>query len=267
MIRTLVADGINQIANHPDVRPFIGGSGPLDLSGLIANPENFALTTEDGKGAYLYLKKQPGLYEVHTLSLPDKRGREFLKVRDESLAFMFLATDCLEIQTVVPDSNPGADRWAAHAGFREVFRRDHSFDAGSSLVSASYRSLAYGDWVPRDRENTEQGKRFHYAIHLLVPDDHGDDSIHDAWVGATIRGIEHANAVKALTNYNRWAGHAGYNPIAVLTLNPLVIDIRSAVLQIDADGMHVLYVREARSAAAPSEEVSCPLESQALSAA
>src|SRR5215472_2979563 len=116
MRRTLDPLEFNEIAAHPEVRPWLGGSGPIDLTDLIADPENHAFLTDSGKGGYIYHKRAAGLYEVHTLSLPDGRGRELLKARDASLAAMFLKTDALEIRTVVPDGNAGADRWSAHAG-------------------------------------------------------------------------------------------------------------------------------------------------------
>ena len=68
-----------------------------------------------------------GLYAVHTVSLPEGRGREMLTARSASLREMFTKSDAVEIVTVVPAGNKGADVWASHAGFREVFVRLNSF--------------------------------------------------------------------------------------------------------------------------------------------
>lgn len=258
--RTLSATVFNEIAAHPEVRPWLGGTQEIDLTDLAADPDNFCFITESQKGGYIYHKKAAGLYEVHTLSLPDGRGRELLKARDASLADMFLKTDAIEIRTTVPDGNSGADRWSAHAGFREMFRREGSFNLFDGPVGASYRSLGYEDWVSLDPENRKTGQRFHYSLHLVIPDDHGDDPIHDAWVGATIQAIEHGNPVKAISLYNRWCAHSGYEPILIKTLNPLVLDIKTCLLQYDGDGLHILH---ARSAHVPHdvERASCPSES------
>lgn len=260
MKRVLDPEPFNLIANHPEVRPWLGGTEKIELAPLVSDVENFCFLTDSEKGGYVYHKKAAGLYEVHTLSLPDGRGREMLKARDASLAAMFLKSDALEIVTTIPDGNRGADRWSAHAGFREMYRREGAFPLMDGLVGASYRSLGHSDWVRLDPENRANGKRFHDSLHQFVPDDHGEDPIHDAWVGATLSAIEHGNAGKAVALYNRWALHAGYVTIVARTFNPLVLDIKSCVLQYDGDGLHIL--RPARSAPSLEESAACLLESR-----
>lgn len=244
MHRSIDAAPFNAIANLPVVRPWLGGKKTLDLTGLLADVNNFAFLTEDEQGAYIYCRKDLGLYEVHTLATPEGRGRQMLNARSESLRAMFTMTDCVQVNTMVPDGNKGADVWAAHAGFREVFRREKSFDLMGEMVGVSYRSLSYLDWAQKDRTNRLEGERFHAFIHQYVPDDHGEDPIHDAVVGATIECCNQSNAEKGIALYGRWASHAGYEPIRVLTARPLVIDIQSCILQYDPSGMQVLYVRE-----------------------
>lgn len=248
MIRTLDAVVLNQIAAHPEVRPWLGGTESLDLTATIANPENFAFLTEDERGGYIYHKLQPGLYMVHTLSTPEGRGRQMLRARSESLREMFIKSDAVEVVTLVPDGNRGAGVWAAHAGFREVFRRAKAFDLMGEMVDVSYRSLNYADWAIRDPANKQEGEAFHRTIHQFTPHDHGDDPVHDAMVGATLESCLNNNAEKALTLYNRWAMHAGYQPVRVVTARPLVLDIGTAVVQYSLDGLQVLHVRYARSA-------------------
>lgn len=262
MIRTLDATILNRIAAHPEVRPWLGGTQVIDLTALAGDIENFCFLTDSGKGGYIYHRKAAALYEVHTLSLPDGRGRELLKARDESLAAMFLKTDALEIQTMVPDGNTGADRWSAHAGFREMFRREGSFDLMGSRVGASYRSLGHADWVMLDPANQKAGKGFHAWLHEIVPDDHGEDPIHDAWVGATIRAIQEGNGVKAIALYNRWALQANYETISLKTLNPLCIDIRSALLQYDSAGLSLLSCTARSAPVLEDQSAPCLSESE-----
>lgn len=253
MIRTLSADIFNQIASDPIVRPWLGGSAPIDLTALLENPDNFAFLTDEQKGGYIYHKLMPGLYEAHTLSLPSGRGRQMLAARSESLREMFTKTDAIEIVTRVPIPNEAAAAWAKHAGFRETFRRAKAFDLMGEMVDVSYQSLSYGDWVLHDKENARTGRAFHGVIHEYTADDHGDDPVHDGWVGATVEGCNQGNADKALGLYNRWAVFAGYEPIRIVTLRPLVVDIRSCILQIDPDGLHVLHVRSPAPSATPED--------------
>ena len=170
-----------------------------------------------------------------------------LAARSASLREMFVKTDCVQIDTIVPAGNKGADIWAQHAGFREVFTRAKAFDLMGEMVDVSYRSLGYLDWAIRDRSNREEGAAFHRAIHAVTPDDHGDDPVHDAMVGATLEGCVNGNIEKALTFYNRWSSHAGYQQVRLITARPLVLDIGSCIIQTDLDGLQVLHVRHGRS--------------------
>ena len=254
MIRTLHARRFNEIASNPVVRPWLGGTQPIDLTETIANPENFAFLTDEGNGGYIYHKVGIGLYSVHTLSLPEGRTRQMLEARTASLREMFIKSDAVQIDTIVPAGNRGADIWASHAGFREVFTREKAFDLMGEMVDVSYRSLNYIDWAIRDRANREEGRVFHKAIHELTPDDHGDDPVHDGMVGATLEGCINGNIEKAITFYNRWAVHAGYQTISVVTARPLVVDIGTCLIQYDVDGLQVLHVRQARSAPTVQDE-------------
>lgn len=254
MKRSFDPTPFNTIGNDPDVRPWLAGQAPIDATALVTDLANFCFLTEDRAGAYIYHRKQPGLYEVHSLAVPCGRGRSMLKARTESLRFMFTATDALEIVTVVPDGNRTAGVWAAHAGFREVFRREDAVWIVDGLRGASYRTLTYAEWVMHDLFNREVGRQVHEELHRHVPDDHGDDPAHDAFVGATFLGIHEGNGGKATATYNRWAAHAGYLPITTLSLNPPLLDIGSAVVQITSRGLEVLHVRAARSATSENQE-------------
>lgn len=257
MRRTLKADAFNVIANDPRVRPWLGGTEPLDLSGILADVFSFGFLTDCLQGGYVYRKLADGLYEVHTLSLPEARGEPMRTAATESLARMFTETDALEVVTLVPRPNRLAAIWATRAGFREVFCRKAGFDLNGETVDASYRSLSFNDWVMRDSVNADVGAAFHEMIHRHVPDDHGDDPVHDRWVGATLRCAHSGNIGKAVTMYNRWAAQVGYLPVMLRSLNPIVLDIGTAVLSLRSDGIEVLEVRTARSASSPKEDASC----------
>lgn len=248
MRRILDPAPFDAIGNDPEVRPWLSGDGPINTAHIVQSTDNFCFLTQDRGGAYIYHRKQAGLYEVHTLSLPASRGRQMLEARTESLRFMFTATDALEIVTVVPDGNRGADVWAARAGFREAFRREGAVWLQGEMVGASYRSLTYADWATRDPLARKAGQMFHDEIHRFTPDDHGEDPVHDAFAGAALLMVREGNAGKAVTLYNRFALHAGYAPISLLSLYPPTLDIVTAIVQITQAGLDVIHVRSARSA-------------------
>lgn len=268
MIRTLDPAPLIKLAQHPLVRSWLGGTEDIApiLQSAVANVQNYAFLAEDNAGAYLYVCKAQGMYEVHTLSIPEGKSRELVrqmaKARAESLRFMFLETDAHEIVTLVPKPNGPAMNWATHAGFKVDFLREKAFDLMGDMVDALYLSLPYGNWVLTDPANRREGQAFHAFIHQYTPDDHGQDETHDGWVGATLDGAQRGNVVKCITLYNRWAVRAGYEPLRVLTLNPLVIDVRSAILQLTADGLECLHVRERPEGRLPpvqdTGEPACP---------
>jgi hypothetical protein len=66
------ADRVNALANAPEIRPFIGGEGELDLSDAVDNPLNLFLLGEHGGFALIW--SAPGAYEVHTFVRLSGRG-------------------------------------------------------------------------------------------------------------------------------------------------------------------------------------------------
>lgn len=72
MIRpTVDVATINHFANHPEIRPGIGGHGYLDL-GVIAAAPHVALFGEHG--GFLASWSAPSTYEIHTLITEAGRG-------------------------------------------------------------------------------------------------------------------------------------------------------------------------------------------------
>lgn len=244
MIRTMDATRLNEIANEPTVRPWLGGSEALDLTNIVENPANYCFLTDEQDGAYVLHNLHPGLYEAHTLALPSARGRPMLRCMRDGFATMFLTTDAIEIVTKVPDGNEAASRWADTAGFRETFRREAFFPLMNELVGASFRSLSYGDWVFRHPENLRIGRAFHAQIEAHVPDNHPDDDTHNYAVGAALCGALAGNVVKSINLYNRWASVAGYGQATIVSVNPPVVDIGTALLELTSGLLSVLKVRD-----------------------
>ncbi len=247
--RTLDATFLNAVANHPDVRPAIGGEGPIDLSGTLANPANFALQTDEG--GWVFVRHEPATYELHTLFLRRGRGRPCIAAWLEASRYMFCATDCREIVTKVPANNLGAAFAAQKCGFTERFVRENAFaDLLGQLHDVSYRALTLDGWVARAAELDNGGYWFHAGMEKALRDGssrlpaHPDDPSHERAVGAAVEMIRARNPRKAVWFYNRWARLAGYPLVALVTETPLVIDVGSGVI-VEARGeeMEVILCR------------------------
>lgn len=86
--RHLDAERLNEIANHPDVRPTCGGDGKslLDFTAFVADPKNHALVWD--QGAFLFCWSAPQTYEVHIMVLPEGRGRDAYRMAQEGIDYI-----------------------------------------------------------------------------------------------------------------------------------------------------------------------------------
>lgn len=242
--RTMDPTFANEAANHPEVRPFLGGpEGPLDLTGLVLNPANYVLEVM-GAGVWILQSTLDGVYDLHTLFLPEARGREYFVQAREALRWMFTRTDCLEVTTLCPDDNPGARMAASMMGFRERFRREGAWPTGAGV---SYRVFSVDDWFVRDKACLLEGRRFHEALEVAKAQagstlpTHPDDDTHDRAVGAAALMVMEGQTSKGIGFYNRFAVQAGYAGIMALDLH--TIDVRDAIVAIEGGQMRVLLCR------------------------
>lgn len=228
--RTMDATFINEVANHPEVRPFLGGEGPLDFTLFAQTPQN--LVIEADGGGWLLQPVWPGVYELHTLFLPIGRGKAFFAQIKEMFRFVFTTTDATEIVTKCPDNNPAARMAATLVGFRERFRRENAWESG---VGISYMALTIDDWALRDTEAIKAGEEFHdvlEAAKVAKGSDrpiHDDDQTHDRFAGAAWLILNAGQPDKAVAFYNRWAIFAGYATIAHVGHG--AVDVQDAVIQ------------------------------------
>lgn len=239
--RSTDAAFFNAVANHESVRPFLGGEpGPLDLAPVVENPAVIALRAKHG--GWIYSPLISGAYELHTLCLPEGRGRQQIAGAKEGFRWMFVETDCLEILTKCPDDN-GPARWASsYCGFRERFHRPEAWGPG---VGVSYRAFTVDDWMARDAECLVQGQAFHARLEAAKAGSdspaHPDDPAHDRAVGAALLMARAGHTHKGVGIYNRWAAFAGYAQIEALS--PSVIDIRDALIELRPGGALGVMVR------------------------
>lgn len=239
--RTLNPFNLNTVANHPDVRPWLGGEGEIDLSALISDPRNFAL--EINGGAFLLIAKETGVYEAHSMFLPEAR-RHTVSAMRSTLEYMFIQTDMFRIVTQIPDDNPAAASLASKGGFKPWFRREDTLLGPSEFVM-----LELDSWVQDNASLEADGDWFHeqllaakFEAGSRLPE-HPHDPAHERAVGAAVRMIKAGNVGKGVSTYNRCAVCAGYAPLAILSFNPVVIDVVDAVIGVRGDVMEVLTCR------------------------
>ncbi len=247
MIRTLDATSFNIIANDPEVKQWIGynENDIVDLTDLVSNINNYCFLTDNGDGGYILHNLGDGLYVAHTMSLQSARGKPMAQLMRDGFQCMFIATDCLEISTLIPDGADAAARWAKFAGFRNTFRRESFFNLNGEKVGGQFMTMTYFDWVSKAPKIKEAGEAFHNFIEEGIGHpNHPDDDVHDRYVGATILGCEEGNASKVINQYNRWALLAGYHPSTIVNASPLVINIGNALIQQYNGSMEILKVFE-----------------------
>lgn len=247
--RTFDAMRLNEIVNHPSVYRWVKGpaEGKIDLTDVLASPVNVCLMGEHG--AELFVKLQPGLYEVHSQCLPEGRGRWMLGFVQAALHWMFTRTDAVELVTRCP--NLAAKALAKAIGGTKEFTNPNGWILDGKTVPADIYALRLQDWMRTAPGLEERGAWFHdrleaeYARHGMAEPPHPDDHVHDRYVGAACEMFLGDVPNKAAIFYNRWAGMAGYEPVKIIDYDPLTIDIRDAILIVREDDFWMPICRKA----------------------
>lgn len=243
VVRTLDATHLNAVANDPEVRPWLGGDGVLDLSSTVADPWNVSVVTEHG--GFIALWASPERYEIHSLFMAAGRGREAIRAMRAGLDYLFAATDATELVTKVPQGNAAALGLARLAGFTRQFTSRIPW--GAELVPVDFMSLSAQTWALRSRAALALGEWFHASMtdamtqraSTLPPHSDADDA-HDRMAGAAVLMCRAGNARKAESFYNAWARFVGYPLIRVLAEHPVVLDLEGLIVECRASSMEIL---------------------------
>ena len=232
--RTFDAGLLNAIANSANVRPLLLGDGAIDLTATLASAANVGLVT--ARGGFVMVNQGGGDYEVHTIF---ERGAGDLAVKAMFAGFeyMFGRTDCLRLTTKLPDGNTQAALLASTGGFAHLFR--------NPVTDVDCVELTIDRWAMASAAMEALGGWFHEIIDAAHPNlpDHPADAMHDRAVGAAVLMFRAGNSGKATWFYNRWAAHAGYPGIRLLSSQPAVIDMGEVVVEVLGDNMGVLLCR------------------------
>jgi hypothetical protein len=80
----------NHIANHPEVKPTISyAEDYADFTPLFEQPDHYILL-HDGMGASsIFEWSAPGVWQGHSMFLPERRGKEGIASAKDMIAWMF----------------------------------------------------------------------------------------------------------------------------------------------------------------------------------
>lgn len=122
--RTFNAERFDAVMRHPSVFPQVslGMSELPSASDLVANISNVCLMNEHG--GFLFRQFSPGQFDVHTIFLPEGRGRKALHAALEAKRIMFEDFHAHRLVTFVPFGNEPAKRLAEAVGFTADFESD-----------------------------------------------------------------------------------------------------------------------------------------------
>ena len=246
--RTMDAAFLNSVANHADVRPWLGGNGELDLTSLVSDPANVCLQNEFG--GFVCQKLEVGVFECHSMFLKEGRGPAVIQAMQDCLRYLFVRTDCLEAVTKLPEGNNGARACARVLGFSVTYRLDKgwAFPAGA-FGPVDCASLKLSDWTQTDAVVESKGKWFHDRLEELTAEAgktipaHYDEPSHNKAVGAAVLMFEAGNPGKAVATYNTWARRSGFAPIRALSFNPVILDMDQVIVEVSHGDMEVLLCR------------------------
>ena len=247
--RSFDAADINAIFNHPTVFPNVSVPGleKIDVTNLVSDPRNVMLMADGG--GIIFCQIEPGIYEVHTAFLKPERGSYGPHIRNvcqNAYRWMFTHTDCMVLQTKIPAFNRAAIVFAPLLGWRLEFERKSVWPTKDGMVDMSFFCLRYEEWVKKDERVVETGRRFHRKLdeerahHGAEHDGHPDEECHNRYVGACAEMIYSGQPEKGVVLYNRWARLAGFGLIALISKDPLVVDIGDALLLVADKSFRVI---------------------------
>lgn len=241
--RATTADFINKVVNHPAVRPSIHAApGPVDLSAVVANPSHVVM--EDMYGCMMFFQHVPGLYEIHTMILPEGRGAWAMDFAQQAVEYLFLRTNATEVFTRVPEGNIGAGALARACGAKHEHRTKQQFPDREFPVEIMGGRIQ--DWVRFAPGLIERGQEFHCRLEEkcraagIPVKHHEQNDWHDRHVGVAAGMVLGGQPVKAVVFYNRWAAMALAPPLNVVSAEPLVLDIHDCRLEIQGDDFKVI---------------------------
>ena len=119
MIRRIFDSSLlNEVINHPDIFPFVMVEDwdAVDMSIFFDSPNNICLMSEGGGFVAAYVDE--GIYEVHSLFLPNYRGSYAIRMAKEGIAYMFDIAGAKRLIGYTPVANKAARRFNRLVGMK-----------------------------------------------------------------------------------------------------------------------------------------------------
>jgi hypothetical protein len=131
--RTFDAARVNELVNHPTIRPHVGGDPEteLDLTAAVVSRDNVFLLGDHGGFAFIWTA--PGTYEVHTFILPEGRGQEALTLAMAARSAMADMWGADHLWTRVHPKAANVRAFTLKAGFKRAGRQ--TIDLGTGPVT------------------------------------------------------------------------------------------------------------------------------------
>ena len=234
--RHATAQFSNSLADDPSIAPFLaaGAGHAAAMDRLFADPNNVGLFGQFG-GVFFH-KLCPGYYEAHTKVLPQGRGVWAVQMMRSAMLWMATRTDALEVVTKCPHGNLRAMALARVVGCEYEWTTRPLFPLNGKIVPCDMYVMRLHLWVKQEHAFLARcGERFHqWLVGQGVPADHISDETHDAYVGAAMEMILGGQPVKGLWFYGKWAVVSGYQQAVMVSDDPLIIDIGTARLALEA---------------------------------
>lgn len=112
---------INRIANHPDVRPTFGyHEGETDLSPLFDHQDAYVVISDGDGAASLFEWSAPGVWQGHSLFLPDSRGEYGIAAARAMCRWMFEHRAARILWGMTPVDHRAAQMFNRLVGFKAV---------------------------------------------------------------------------------------------------------------------------------------------------
>lgn len=92
---------------------------------LVTNPQNHTILVQDRYdwthlGCFLLDRKEPGVFEVHTMLLPECRGQMAIVAGKMAMRFAFSLPDVLKLVSYCPTNMPEVYLFARMCGWRKA---------------------------------------------------------------------------------------------------------------------------------------------------
>lgn len=117
LVRSHDAARINEVINHPTVRPAVGMPelDDLDMTPVVERPEHWFLMGDHGGFALTW--SAPATYEWHSFILPEGRGKWAADARTEAIEYA-RQHGARMLWSKIPPDVPHVDRFARQGGMK-----------------------------------------------------------------------------------------------------------------------------------------------------